>query len=137
MDTEFTVSEPEAEQNHRWNRLKAAQVVVDFEAKRLAISLSEFSRQTRIARTTMQGWIQRKANLSAPADEIAFFESPAGQRFLHRLHVAAHLTINQEGAGGIRRVSLLLERAGLAPFIGTSYGAQHDAAAAMEEHILE
>lgn len=137
MDTTVTVAEAAVHLKPRWNRLDAAQGVVDFElARQRAISQRELAQAADVPRSTLQGWVARKDRLTALSTRTAFFESPDGQAFLHELHVAAHLTIKQEGAGGIRVVKRLFERAGLAPYIGLSYGAQCAAAEALEKNIL-
>ena len=126
MDTVATVAEVGALRKPRWQRPVAAQHVIDFEQAKERLSQREFASASAVPRTTLQGWVQRKAAVNASPTRVAFFESPDGQAFLHQLHVAAHLTINQECAGGLRVVSRFLERAGLAPFLGLSYGAQYE-----------
>jgi hypothetical protein len=137
MDVVPAIAESANQKNPRWNRLDAAQGVIDFEAaKKKAISQREFARESGIPRTTMQGWVGRKEQLDAPADHVAFFEGPAGQKVLHGLLIAAHLTFGKCGPDGIRRISLFFERAGLSPFVGLSYGAQQAFAHAMDNNIL-
>lgn len=67
---------------------------------------------------------------------VAFFESPAGVAFLHRLVVAAHFVITQTSPGGIRPVCLLLELSHLDRFVGASYGPHQKVSKAMEQAII-
>lgn len=114
-----------------------AHYVLDFEKTRLNnASQRRFSREHRLPRSTIQGWLKQKHAIPAPPDEVAFFESPAGLRFLHRLVVAAHLVMSFVGAGGVRLVCLLLEKAGLGPFLASSYGAQRKVAQQVQEETV-
>ena len=65
----------------------------------------------------------------------AFFESPVGVACLHRLVVAAHVVITLLGAGGIRLVCQFVELTGLAPFVASSYSAQHAVSMAVEKRL--
>ncbi len=85
----------------------------------------------------MQHWLERKENIDADPAVVAFFGSPAGVAFLHRLVLAAHFVITLSGAGGIRLVCLFLEISGLAQFIAGSYGTQQQVTVAMEEGVVE
>ena len=67
---------------------------------------------------------------------MAFFESPAGVAFLHRLVVAAHFVITQTSPGGIRPVCLFLELSHLDRFVGASYGPHQKVSKAMEQAII-
>ena len=68
---------------------------------------------------------------------VAFFESPTGVAFLHRLVLAAHVVITLFGAGGIRLVCLFLELSGLWQFVAASYGVQQKVSVALEEAVVE
>ena len=68
---------------------------------------------------------------------MAFFESPAGAAFLHRLVVVAHLVFTWGGPGGIRLVCLFLELTGLHVFVAASYGPQHEVSVAIEKAVGE
>jgi hypothetical protein len=119
-------------------RDEIADHVVDFENARLNNpSQRWFSRKHGIPRSTMQGWLKQKQSIQASPEEIAFFESPAGLRVLHRIMVAAHLVMSLLGSCGVRLVCLFLEKAGLAPFVATSYGAQRKFAKQLEGETVQ
>jgi hypothetical protein len=66
---------------------------------------------------------------------IAFFESPVGLAFLHRLVIAAHFVFTQVGPCGIRLVCLFLTLSRLDRFVGASYGSQQQISQKMEAEI--
>ena len=90
-----------------------------------------------IPRSTLQYWQQRQERIDADPEVVAFFESPAGVVFLHRLVLAAHFVITLLGPCGIRLVCRFLELSGLDRFVASSYGPQQRVSAAMEQAILE
>lgn len=73
--------------------------------------------------------------MDADPEGIAFFESPGGMAFGHRLVIAAHVAMTLLGPWGIRLGCFFLERTGLDAFSAASYGAQHKVSAAMEEAV--
>jgi hypothetical protein len=79
-----------------------------------------FARDHDLPRSTLRHWLDRQHALDAPAPEVAFFESPAGLAFLHRLPVAAHLAFAQQGPCGLRLVALFLRLCRLDRFVATS-----------------
>lgn len=87
-------------------------------------------------RTTLQHWQKRKDALVAAPEVVAFFESPAGVQFLHRLVLAAHFVMTQVGPCGIRLVGLFLELSRLSRFVGASYGPHQKVSMAMEQAIV-
>jgi hypothetical protein len=89
-----------------------------------------------VPRSTLQHWLERKDSIDAEPEVVAFFESPVGVAFLHRLVLAAHLVITLMGPSGIRRVGLFLELTGLDRFVATSYGSQQKVSVAMEEAVV-
>lgn len=93
--------------------------------------------ELEIPRSTLQHWLERKESIDAEPEVVAFFESPTGVAFLHRLVVAAHVVITLCGAGGIRLVCLFLELSGLWQFVAVSYGAQQQVSVALEEAVVE
>ena len=112
--------------------------VLDFEKTRLnRPSQRQFSRRQGIPRSTLSGWLKQKQSIPAPADEVAFFESPAGLRVLHRIQVAAHLVMSLMGACGIRLVCQFLDLSGLGPFVASSYGAQRQVAKQLEAETVK
>lgn len=83
-------------------------------------------------RSTLQGWIARTQHQGLEPEVVAFFESPAGVRFLHRLFHTLLLVMNLISADGLRRVAMVLRLSGLDRWIATSHGALHAAAVRQE-----
>jgi DNA-binding transcriptional regulator YiaG len=88
-----------------------------------------------IPRTTLQHWQKRQNNIDEDPDVVAFFTSPAGVAFLHRLVIAAHFVMSFLGPCGVRLVCEFLELSGLCHFIASSYGAQRAVSLEMEAEI--
>lgn len=86
-----------------------------------------------IPSSTLQYWQQRKECIDAAPEVVAFFESPAGVAFLHRLVLAAHFLMTLLGPCGVRLVCRFLELTGLDRFVAASYGPQQRVSAAMEQ----
>ena len=107
------------------------------EANEAGLSQRQFAEQAGIPRTTLQHWLERKAEIDASPLVVAFFESPEGLAFLHRVVLAAQFVITLMGVGGIRVVCKFLELSGLAPFVAAGYGSQQQAIAAMEQAVVD
>lgn len=88
-----------------------------------------------IPRTTLQHWQERQNNIDEDPDVIAFFTSPAGVAFLHRLVIAAHFVMSFLGPCGVRLVCAFLELGGISNFIASSYGTQRAVSLEMEAEI--
>lgn len=99
------------------------------------ISERELAKSLNIPRTTLQHWKERQENIEENDDVVAFFTSPGGVVFLHRLVLALHFVTSFLGAGGVRLVCEFLELSGLANFIGSSYGTQRKVSKEMEKEI--
>lgn len=79
--------------------------------------------------------LSRKATIDADPEVIAFFESPVGLAFLHRLMIAAHFVFTQAGPCGIRPICRFLELSKLDRFVAASYGSQQQVSRKMEAEI--
>ena len=120
-----------------WSREKIAEQLAQYEqGQQQTPSQRQLAEELQIPRCTLQHWLKRRAGLEADPAFIAFFESPVGVAFLHRLVVGAHFVITLLGAGGIRLVGQFLELVGLAPFVASSYGAQHPVAVKVEKAVV-
>jgi hypothetical protein len=120
-----------------WSREKIAEQLAQYEqGQQHTPSQRQLAEELQIPRCTLQHWLKRRAALEADPDFIAFFESPVGVAFLHRLGVGAHFVITLLGSGGIRLVGQFLELTGLAPFVASSYGAQHPVAVNVEKAVV-
>lgn len=123
--------------SHR-TRLEVVGKVLGFEQAQVRhLSQRQFAVEQQVPRTTLQGWLKCKQGLDAAPELIAFFESPVGLAFVHRLVHGAHLIFNQVKNCGIRALCQFFQLVGLSPFVATSYGAQQNLASQMEQHIVE
>ena len=84
-----------------------------------------------VARSTARDQRRRAQRIDAEPEVSAFLESAAGQMFLHRLLLAAHVVLTLLGPCGVAMVSQFLQLSGLGSFIATSHGAQQPWAAAL------
>jgi hypothetical protein len=122
----------------RWPRKEVAGKIIDFEqtAKHFA-SQRQLAEKLEIPRSTLQYWLKRKDSIDAAPEVVAFFESPAGVAFLHKLVLAAHFVMTLLGPCGIRLVCMFLELSGLDRFVAASYSSHQEVSAAMEEAVVE
>ena len=121
------------------SRETVATKLAEYEATRQAIpgtSQRQLAEQLGVPRSTLQHWIARRESIDADPEVIAFFESPAGVAFLHRLVIAAQFVITLLGVGGIRLVCTFLELSGLESFIAASYGSQQKVTVSMETAVV-
>jgi hypothetical protein len=89
-----------------------------------------------IPRGTLRHWQERQENIDADPAVVAFFSSPAGIAFLHRLVLAVHFVMSFLGPCGVRLVCTFLELSGLAQFVAASYGTQREVSVDIEEAIV-
>jgi len=89
-----------------------------------------------VPRSTLQHWLTRQDTIDTSPAVVAFFESPDGVAFLHRLVLAAHFVMTLLGPCGIRLVGVFLALTGLARFVAASYGPQQHVSVAMEEAVV-
>src|SRR5207244_8893195 len=87
-------------------------------------------------RSTLQAWQTSQDSLDESPTVVAFFQSPPGLAFLHRLVLGIHLVCTEVGACGIRLVCLLLQLTGLDRFVAASYGPQQQVNRQVEEAIV-
>ncbi len=101
----------------------------------LGISERELAKTLGIPRTTLQHWQERRENIDEDPDVVAFFTSPTGVAFMHRLIIAVHFVTSFLGPGGVRLVCKFLELSGISSFIASSYGTQRKVSVAIEKEI--
>jgi hypothetical protein len=122
----------------RWSRKEVAKKLEEVEEEsQCAHSQRQKAEELEVPRSTLQYWLSRKSTIDADPEVIAFFESPAGVVFLHRLVLAVEFVITMLGGGGIRLVCTFLELCGLDQFVAASYGAQQKVTVAMEKSVVE
>ena len=93
--------------------------------------------QLEVPQSTLQHWLRRKEGIDADPKVVAFFESPEGVTFLHRLVLGAHFVMTLLGPCGVRLVCTYLEITGLDHFVASSYGAQRKVTVAMGQATIE
>lgn len=122
-----------------WGRVAETELLSEFLRARAATGMSQraFAEAHDVPRTTLQDWLYRKERLELPPEAVAFFESPAGLVFLHRLVVASHLVMNWLGTCGIRMVGQFVELCGLGPVLASSYGVHQEVSAEMQAALVE
>jgi hypothetical protein len=131
-------SEKAAVSMPRHPRDEIADSVALFEQRRAeGMSQREFARVMGVPRTSLQHWLGRKSTIDADPAVVAFFESPVGVAFLHRLVVSLHVVFSFIGSSGSRLIGRFLREAGLGPFVATSVGSQTKVAAQVERAIGE
>ena len=129
--------EPTANTPPRRTREQIAEQLARYEQEYQHLpSQRQLAEELDIPRSTLQYWLDRRATLDEDPVMKAFFESPVGVACLHRLVVAAHVVITLLGAGGIRLVCQFVELTGLAPFVASSYSAQHAVSMAVEKAVV-
>ena len=115
-------------------RARKVDVVADFEAERDATGISqrEFARNAKVPRTTIQGWIAAAQHTGLEPEVIAFFESPAGLRFLHRHFQSLLFVMTLVCPSGLRHLAMVLRPSRLDRWIAPSHGALHAASVRLE-----
>ena len=127
----------DASQGTRRSRKEIVAKLVSFEeaCQRVGVSGRRASRALAVPPSTLRGWYRRKKSIEAPAALVAFFESPEGLAWLHRLVLVAQLIITLLSPGSIRLVCLFLELTGLDRFVASSYGSQQKAIERLEQEL--
>ncbi len=122
-----------------WKREDVAAKLAAYEKERQTNGTSQrqLVEELGVPQSTLQHWLKRKDNIDADPKVVAFFESPEGIAFLHRLVLGAHFVMTLLGACGVRLVCTYLEISGLSQFVASSYGAQRKIAVSMEQSTVK
>lgn len=96
----------------------------------------EAAEKLDIARSTLNGWMDREAKIPYSLSVVTCLESPEGTDFLHRLVVVIQFIVTQVGACGIRIVEMILKYSGLSHFVASSYETLRRRGKLMEEFIV-
>lgn len=132
-----TVPERSRPEPFRWTRSQAAEHFDEFrDPLRAAPSQRAFAQQEGLPRSTLQYWQARHERVAAEPVLATFFESALGLALLKRLVLAAHLVFHQAGPAGLRPLLAFFEHAGLAPFLGCSYGTHQALAQRLQALLL-
>jgi hypothetical protein len=120
-----------------WHRLERAERFAQYQQLQArGVSQRQAAKAPNVPRTTLQAWLAYQERLDHHPAVVAFFQSPPGLAFLHRLVVALHQVLTAVGACGIRLGCLLLRLAGLDRFVGASYGSQQHVNQQVEDAIV-
>jgi hypothetical protein len=125
----------------RWKHADVAQALHDFrDPQQPPASQRRFAHQAGIPHATFDYWVRRQQQHDDRAGDepqlAAFLHSPAGERFLRRLVLAAHACFHQAGTCGIRDLCRFLCQAGLDPFVAASYGSQQALSVRLRQDVL-
>jgi hypothetical protein len=124
------------DRNQRWDRLERADLFEQYcDLQAQGVSQRQAAKVLEVPRSTLQAWQAYQERLDECPTVMAFFQSPPGLAFLHRLVLGIHLVCTEVGACGIRLVCLLLKLTGLDRFVGASYGTQQQVNRQVEEAI--
>jgi len=136
LDSTYCQKAPVTREKIAWKRDEVCRLAHEFEKVKHLFSQRQFSKENGVARTTLQHWLSRKEAIDQSATLVAFFESPEGLAFIHRLITAAHLEFTKNGAASIHNVSNFLKMCGLSAFVASSYPSQRRIACQMDEKII-
>ena len=137
MKTSYIESPDVAIGKDKWERADAAKLVSAYEARDQTISQRDFAKRTDVPRSTLRHWLARKNSIDAHPVLIEFFENPVGIAFLHRLVTAAHVSFTKDGTASIHNVSDFLVKAGLSPFVASSYSSQRRVSKQLDDNIIQ
>jgi len=137
LKTSYNDSADVARGKDNWHRADTAKIVSDFQSRKQTISQRDFAKSTGVPRSTLRHWLARKNSIDAHPELIEFLESPVGIAFLHRLVTSAHVSFTKAGTASIHNVSDFLDRAGLSPFVASSYSSQRRASEQIDDHIIQ
>ena len=132
-----TVNE-NAVQKSRFSRQEIAELLAEYEQQfKIYPSQRMITEELEIPRSKLQHWLERKDSINADPEVVAFFESPSGSAFLHRLVLGAHFVMTHTGSCSVRHVCQYLELTGLNRFVASSYRPQCKVATRMEAAVAE
>lgn len=115
-------------------RARTVAMVAAFEAEgeTAGTSQRQFARDAKVPRSTLQGWIAAARHTGVEPEVCAFFESPAGLRFLHQLFQSLLFVMTLVCPCGMRNLALVLRLSRLDRWIAPSHGALHAASVRLE-----
>ncbi|WP_321494918.1 helix-turn-helix transcriptional regulator [uncultured Desulfobacter sp.] len=100
----------------QWSRDEVSMKIIDFENRKGKLSQREFAMDVGVPRTTLQNWLNRMDKIDEAPAIVAFFESPAGVKFLHTLIQALHFEFTKVGCASIRNICNFLKLTRLSSF---------------------
>jgi hypothetical protein len=117
-------------------RMDQARMIQAVQSGQTQVAVAE---ENNVSRTTLEYWIKRMNELKCRHDPevTAFFESPAGIAFLHRLLIAALLIFHTNGGSGLPSLHLFLQMIKVSGFIGSSVGTLHKMSNQIDELLKQ
>jgi len=85
MENNYTEQTQISIPKQNWNRNEVARKTVDFNKAKQEQSQREFAKEHGVPRTTLQHRLSGKESLESCAELTDFFESPAGNAFIHHI----------------------------------------------------
>jgi hypothetical protein len=133
-----TAHDPSRQDPRRWSSQDRAQAFADFlDPFRRPASLREYAFRHDIPESTLRGWFDLPDTQGVEPEVVSFFRTPAGERFLRRLVLAAHVAFRQVGPAGLGCLRLFLQWSLLDRFVASSHGAQHALAVRIEALLVQ
>jgi len=117
-----------------WDRREAARVRDRF--KLFSGSQRDFARESGVPRTTFQHWNKRCGEIGLAPVVVEFFESSAGQEFLHQMMGSLLLDLHLKGNASLGSLASFLGRTNLNRFVPSSKSSLQRSAAEMGTHII-
>jgi hypothetical protein len=134
LTNQHTQTPEPTEDSFRYTRSQTVRILHDSrKTDGCPTSTRQAAHAAGVPHTTLHYWQARQQDINAPTELVAFFDSPVGLAFLKQLLLALHLVFQQHGTAGIRPLCLFLQLSQLAPFLASSYGAQQQLAALLQE----
>jgi len=125
------------DRHQRWVRIERADLCARYgDLHAQGVAQRQAAKVLEVPRSTLQAWWAYQESLDECPAVVAFFQSPPGLAFLHRLVLALHVVCVEVGACGIRLVCLFFKITGLNRFVGASYGTQQQVNRHVEEAIV-
>ncbi len=135
MTSTYAESSHNANIKTKWPRDEVSMKIIDFKNCKEKLSQREFARDVGVPRTTLQNWLNRMDKIDEEPAIVAFFESPAGVKFLHTLIQALHFEFTKVGCASIRNICNFLKLTRLSSFVAASYGTHQKISNQMDTQI--
>ena len=122
----------------QWGRATEVEALAKLaEAQELGQGLRSVAEAIGVPRSTLRHWQARKEAVDEDPAVVAFFESPTGLAWLHRLVLASIFVFGKVGPSGTPMLSAFLKLSGLGRFVAASVGAVHKVSTAMSDRIID
>ncbi|MBA3602840.1 MAG: hypothetical protein H0W50_04200 [Parachlamydiaceae bacterium] len=118
MNISSQINEKKSRKYHLISRDIQAKILEESERH----SQRDLAKKYDVPRTTLQHWIDRKEKLKTTDPNVAaFFESPSGQAWLHKMVLGTFVVFHHNGNSGIPDLHEYFEIIEVNTFVGTSF----------------